>query len=91
MSSSEPAKHRPLEVAERLAESLVSAGAEAVAVVGSQARGDAAAESDLHGESIEESCRAALRLFELAVDEARALFDERQIAVLENTLRKVRT
>lgn len=42
------------------------------------------------GESLEESCRAAVRLFDLAVDEVRPLLDSRQLAVVEHASRRAK-
>jgi len=44
----------------------------------------------IRGESLEESCRAAVRLFDLAVDEVRPLLDSRQLAVVEHASRRAK-
>lgn len=44
----------------------------------------------LHGDDLDSSCRAALRLFELATDDVREILDDRQRAVVEHVLRRAR-
>lgn len=44
----------------------------------------------LGGDDLEAGCRSAVDLFELATQEVRELFDERQLAVVEHALRRGR-
>lgn len=44
----------------------------------------------LEADNLDASCRSALRLFELAAQETRKLFDDRQVGVVEHVLRRAR-
>lgn len=54
--------------------------------IGAEWRRTHAASLSIGGESLEESCAAALHLFRLAFDAVRHLFDERQLAVARHVL-----